>query len=61
MFERPSSRWVDYSIEGTGGKFRVRIRDRDGQEHVAEFGTKTEARDYVEQFRRFPSGHEPAR
>jgi hypothetical protein len=38
---------VDYSIEGAGGKFRVRIKDADGQEHVRVFETRSAAREYV--------------
>lgn len=38
---------IDYSIEGAGGKFRVRIKDADGQEHVRVFETRSAAREYV--------------
>jgi len=46
---------VDYSIEGAGGKFRVRIRDADGREHVRVFETRAEARDYVRRLQQRPS------
>lgn len=59
MFDGPQGHSLDYSIEGVHGRFRVRFRDRDGREHVIEFATKTEARDYVEQLRRFPLGKSP--
>ena len=58
MSGRPLSRWVDYSIEGAGGTFRVRYKDAAGEEHVVEFPTQTAARAYVEQFRRWP-GDDP--
>ena len=54
MSGRPPSRWVEYSIEGAGGKFRVRFKDVDGKERVEEFDTQTEAQNYVLQLRRWP-------
>jgi len=59
MRRRQQSDWVDYSIEGTGGKYRVRLLAADGRERVEEFSTKTEARSYVQRLRRWP-GDEPA-
>ena len=56
---RRQSPWIDYSIEGTGGKFQVRLLAADGRERVEEFPTRSEAHDFVQRLRRWP-GDEPA-
>ena len=58
MQGRQPSRWIDYSIEGAGGRYRVRLRAADGRERVEEFPTKSDARSFVQGLRRWP-GDEP--
>ena len=54
---------LDYSIEGFRGKFQVRVREADGQEHVRAFDTHLAARAYVQELRSRPAapGHERRR
>ena len=59
MEGRQESRWVDYSIEGSHGTYRVRFRDAQGEEHVEEFATKTAALEYVQGLRRWPGDGPP--
>lgn len=49
MFGSFRDRPVDYTIEGAGGKYTVRIRAADGREHHRTFETRLEAREYVRQ------------
>ena len=58
---RQQNPWVDYAIEGTGGKYRVRLWAADGRERVEEFPTKTEARSFVQRLRRWPGDGPPPR
>jgi hypothetical protein len=59
MPRRLPSPWIDYAIEETGGRYRVRLWAANGRERIEEFPTRTEARSFVQRLRRWP-GDGPA-